>query len=56
MTTKRKLLICGVAAVAVVAIVCLGVWLQLPESVYTLIAGFVAIVILMPLFGSKKPQ
>jgi hypothetical protein len=56
MTTKRKLLTCGVAIAAALVIICLGIWLQRPEGVYTLIAAFVAVVILMPLFGSKKPK
>lgn len=56
MTTKRKLLTLGAAIVAALLTICLGIWLQWSEGVYTLIAAFVAIVVLVPLFGSKKPK
>lgn len=56
MTTNRKLLICGVAVASALVIICLGIWLKWPEGVYTFIAAFVAVVILMPLFGSKRQK
>jgi hypothetical protein len=56
MSIKRKLLICSEAIVAALAMICLGIWLKWPEGTYTFIAAFVAVVILIPLFGSQKQK